>query len=100
VRARLVRRAQDWKWASVALRSAGAELLSPWPVDRPGNWLDLLNEAEPERELESLRTCVNRGRPFGSAVWVAKTAEQLGLQSALRPLGRPRKDPAEKGGNQ
>src|SRR5438874_6369850 len=47
VRAKLVRRAQDWRWCSAwAVEHANedatkdaAEMLSPWPVPRPRNWI-------------------------------------------------------------
>jgi hypothetical protein len=38
-------------------------------------------------ELVALR----RGAPFGSAGWREETAKRLGLESTLKPLGRPRK---------
>jgi len=40
---------------------------------------------------EALALCIARGRPFGTASWVTRTADRLGLQSTLRPRGRPRK---------
>ena len=42
-------------------------------------------------ELEQVRQSVNRGTPYGSYDWVARTAEQLGLEASIRPTGRPRK---------
>ncbi len=95
VRAGLVRRAEDWSWSSTALRRTGAEMLSRWPVRRPGDWPARLNRPQPQPTLESLRLCVNRGRPYGHDDWVVKTASALGLESSLRPQGRPPKaDPA------
>jgi putative transposase len=38
-----------------------------------------------------LRCCVNRGRPFGDPNWVTDTAKRLGLESTIRPRGRPKK---------
>ena len=97
VRARLVRRAEDWPWSSAALRRAGAKLLSRWPVRRPGDWPARLRRPEAEPRLESLRLCVNRSRPYGDDDWVIKTASTLGLESSVRPQGRPRKaDPANR----
>jgi putative transposase len=37
-----------------------------------------------------MRHSINRGTPFGAADWVGKTATALGLESSLRPRGRPR----------
>ncbi len=53
--------------------------------------MSFVNGAETEAELESLRRCVRRGQPFGSDQWIEDTAKQLGLESTLRPRGRPRK---------
>jgi len=62
-------------------------------VRRTSNWLDWVNEGLTAAELDAVRRCVNRGAPYGSAPWVAKAAEEMGLESALRPRGRPRKQP-------
>jgi putative transposase len=46
--ARLVMRAEDWRWSSLSLRSRGAgQLLDPLPIELPDNWIDLVN-AEPD----------------------------------------------------
>ena len=44
-----------------------------------------------EAEVAALRCCVNRGRPFGDPKWVTDTAKRLGLESTIRPRGRPKK---------
>jgi REP-associated tyrosine transposase len=59
-------------------------------VDRPRNWTAIVNEAMNERALDDLRTSVNRGRPWGDAAWVQRTAQRLGLLFTLRNPGRPR----------
>ena len=41
------------------------------------------------------RKSVDRGRPHGDPDWQRQTALRLGLQSTLRPPGRPRKGYAE-----
>jgi putative transposase len=68
----------------------GAELLHVGPVDRPANWLERVNTAETDQELEQLRRCLERGTPLGSPGWVASTARRLGIESSLRSRGRPR----------
>jgi len=40
-------------------------LLSDWPVERPEDWLGLVNQPQTETELEALRRSVTRSRPFG-----------------------------------
>ena len=93
LRAGLVDRAEDWLWGSLWLwRHADARrpLLSSWPIDRPRRWLSSVNRMEDEQQLAAQRCCVNRGRPYGSEVWVQRTARRLGLETTLRPRGRPR----------
>jgi putative transposase len=56
----------------------------------PG-WLEYVNTPQTEAELAALRRSVNHGRPFGEPSWATQMACQLGLQSTLRPQGRPKK---------
>ena len=43
-----------------------------------------------EAELAALRRSLKRGCPYGEASWPKKTVGRLGLESTLRPQGRPR----------
>ena len=92
LRAKLVERAQDWPWSSLSRkRDARPEgLLCDGPVAKGSQWTRHVNRLETDAELERLRRCVNRGTPFGSEQWVKETAVNLGLESSLRPRGRPR----------
>ena len=94
VRAALVLRAEEWQsssvWRWAKNDSRLLEFLTEWPVERPLQWLQWVNETEREAELEDLRCSAHRGRPFGSEDWVARTAKRLGLESALRQRGRPK----------
>ena len=93
VRAGLVTRAEEWQWSSLwrwGRKDAKLlEFLADWPVKRPCQWLQWVNEPERESELEELRGGTQRGRPFGDEDWVIRTAKRLGLESALRRRGRP-----------
>jgi putative transposase len=95
LRANLGLRAEERRWSSLWRRCLGTaeerRLLAAWPIDRPANWLDRVNQADNEQELESLRRSVHRGRPFGQPDWQKQIAKRLGLESAYRPTGRPRK---------
>jgi putative transposase len=97
--ARLVKRAQDWRWSSLWVRRHGpAELkalLSEWPVDRPRNWLRLVNTPMSAKEMEAVQTSIIRNRPFGDEAWQRRTAAKLDLTHTLRSPGRPRKDDGE-----
>jgi len=66
--------------------------LHPGPVPRGDDWLRWVNEPQTEAELEALRECISRGRPFGSESWQDQTAQRLGLEFSLRSRGRPRKE--------
>ena len=94
LRANLVERAQDWRWCSLWRRLNGEResLLSDWPLDMPPAWVEWVNAAQTAAEIEALRSCVNRGTPYGSEGWKTRIASALGLRSTLHPRGRPRKN--------
>jgi putative transposase len=95
LRANLARRAEQWRWGSLYrwLRGSAAdrELLATWPVPRKPNWVDHVNAPQTEAELAAVRGSVQRGRPFGDDAWSKKAVRRLGLESTLRPPGRPKK---------
>lgn len=98
LRAGLVDRAEAWRWSSLALRAQDprTKLLAPCPVKLPHNWPTLVNRPQSEAEVQGVRKSIKRGTPLGSAVWQRRTADKLGLESTLRPRGRPRKTPPKK----
>jgi putative transposase len=93
LRANLVARAEDWRWSSLWHRVHATQV--PWltdgPLALPAHWTEYVNRTETEAELAALRRSVVRGAPFGEDAWQARTATALGLQSALRRRGRPKK---------
>ena len=117
LRAGLVTRAEHWPWCSLHKRLAARtaneapqvqakagivpnddevldramSFLDDWPMPEPADWLEWVNQPGTVAELEALRRCVRRGRPFGDDAWTAATAARLGLGSSLHPLGRPAK---------
>jgi len=97
LRANLVSRADDWRWSSLWRHVRGNEVnppaLSEWPVPRPQGWAQLVNQPQNEAELLALRHSVRRGCPYGEPAWVQETADRLGLESTLRPRGRPMSKP-------
>lgn len=94
LRAKLVRQAENWQWSSLWRRTQGdpklTTWLSDWPIDRPRNWVARVNRPETGEELEILRVSVQRGRPFGEEAWVKRMAKRFGMESTLRPRGRPK----------
>jgi putative transposase len=93
LRARLVERAEDWRWGSLAWRSMPRQpvAIAESPVALPSYWRHLVNEPQTDAELAAVRACVSRGRPFGTEEWVKARAAEFGLESSLNPVGRPRK---------
>ena len=77
-----------WRWCHGARQERA--LLSTWPIPRPANWEDRVRSELSPKVLQQIRWCVRRGCPFGDARWVETTARRLGLESTLRPRGRPR----------
>ena len=93
-KANLVKRAEAWKWSSLYRWHAGTakekELLTKWPLNRKRGWLKYVNKAITKKEEEALARSVKRGCPFGDEQWTEKVVKQLGLESTIRPLGRPK----------
>lgn len=94
-KANLVKKAEDWKWSSVWRREKGTikqkKLLSSWPVSIPRDYLSWLNKPQTQEEEESIEVSIERGRPMGTNTWVTKVVKKFGLESTLKPRGRPRK---------
>jgi putative transposase len=95
VRAGLVRSARNWKWTSAAMRALAEPPrwllpLDGWPVAPRRDWAHWVDRPQTAAEEEALAECIRRGRPFGEESWQRRTAKKLGLESTLRPRGRPR----------
>jgi putative transposase len=98
VRARLMRRAEDWRWSSAAPAREGQPELTPSPVRHLGDWLRYINEPQTEAEVEALRESIRGRRPYGSELWTRRTARKMDLEASLRPVGRPAKKAAKPAG--
>ena len=90
VRARLVTRAEDWRWSSVAAHLAGKddELVRVAPVlDRYGDFARFLDqEVDDETGWRRLRMSETSGRPLGSEAWLQGLESRTGRK--LRPQKR------------
>jgi putative transposase len=97
LRAKLVDRAEQWRWSSLWRRESGDSesrvLLARWPLPCPRNWVTLVNTPQTEAELDAMRTAIRRGSPFGGDAWQRRMAKRLNLESTLRPRGRPQRRP-------
>ena len=95
LRANLVMQAEEWPWCSLWIDQFATHehhaMLSRWPLPRPREWLQYVNEVQTEAELESLRRSCIRGTPYGSTQWIEQTVKELGLEATMRKPGRPKK---------
>ena len=73
----------EWPWSSI--QRAG--LTDPCPVDAQAEWNAAVGEPLAVEQLEALRECVNRQRPFGAPWWQIEIAGGLGLESTIRARG-------------
>ena len=92
-----LRKPERWPWSSVGKEVAGLDRpkIDPGPVARGRNWLKSVQQPLTDVELALLRHSVVRGTPFGDPKWLQRIVAKLGLESTVRPRGRPRKTPAE-----
>jgi putative transposase len=76
--AHLVEKAELWRWSSLSQPSDqnGRSLLSPWPIDRPDNWLEIVNQRLPLDVCDQLRTASRHQIPFGHPEWIRKLGQQ------------------------
>ncbi len=96
LRANLVARAEDWPWSSLAPANTDDHpTLHAGPAPRRRGWIAWVNKPQSPAELAALRQSVNRGTPFGRPRWQQRVARRLGLESSLRPQGRPRSSAKE-----
>jgi putative transposase len=53
--------------------------------------MKVLNQPQTDAELAAVHVAKDRGRPYGDERWASKIAGRLGIESSLRPIGRPKK---------
>ena len=98
VRAKLVAKAEDWPWSSVAaqlgLVDDGLTLTGP-VADRVPNFTDLLGQPEDDADFGALRRAEGHGRPLGSPAFVKALEIRLGRSIVPRKRGRKAKQIGE-----
>jgi len=90
VRAKLVRRARDWKWSSARAHLAGRDdaLVRVKPLlDRLDDWAAFLGEGLAEEEREAIRKSERTGRPLGATGFVRRLEKKLGRTLARQKPG-------------
>jgi len=93
VRAQLCDSAKSWAWSSHVYRNEGtnAHLLDNLPIPLPGSWTKYVDTPMTDPEVERLRMSIKRLSPYGKRDWQVKVCKDFGLESTMRPRGRPMK---------
>ncbi len=102
LRAKMVRRAGDYRWSSFPAHGDGRpdplldpipayDLLAAYAAVRSRRWSAYVHQVPPEAELAGIARANATGLPFGEASWVKRLAKRLNLDLTIRPRGRPRK---------
>ena len=94
VRAGLAGEAKEWTWSShgEVIKKRERILVDEVPIELPDAWDKYVDEPLTEKELKKLRQAVNRQSPYGSCEWQIQACKELGLESTIRPRGRPKKE--------
>ncbi len=90
VRAKLVERAQDWQWSSVAAHLSGCNdgLATVAPVlERYGDVAAFLDQEENAAAVRLLRESETTGRPLGSDKWIEMPEKLTSRQLKPRKRG-------------
>ena len=97
VRAKLVKKCEDWQWGSAYRRIHGTKeeeekkLVDNPPTELPLQYSSWINSFEDTKIVQSIRDSVIKGSPYGRDIWVEKMVITHNLQPTLRSPGRPRK---------
>jgi putative transposase len=98
VRAKLARRAQDWRWSSARAhlvgRDDGLATVSPL-LELAPDWPDFLRGGLSEEDHEAIRAGERTGRPLGAEKFVARLEKRLGRTLARQKPGPKLKKHAE-----
>ena len=94
LKAKLVKRAEDWKWSSIWRTENGTieqkKLLSPWLVSKPKDYLSWVNKILSLETEEIIEKSIVKSNPYGLEVWVKKIVKKFNLEQTLREVGRPK----------
>ncbi|MFA6283955.1 MAG: transposase [Desulfurivibrionaceae bacterium] len=93
VRAGLAERSRDWRWSSHG-ESCGRQkrnLTAMLPISFVEDWGEYVDQPMTAKEQEKIQRSRDRQAPFGTSEWQRKISREMGLESTLKPLGRPRK---------
>jgi putative transposase len=93
VRAKMAKRAEDWKWSSARTHATGRPEKAIFLFD----WLDKSERLDYGKFLnedgndDHIRKATSTGRPYGSLTFLEKLEKQLGRLLKQKKCGRPSK---------
>ncbi len=94
VRAKLVKRAGDWKWSSANTHLNGAKSILHLGNIRKYidniDWADYLQKREDDAIVKTIRDTTLSGKPMGSDSFIEKLEKLSGKSLRTLPRGRPR----------
>ncbi len=89
LRAKLVKKSDNWKFSSLSDNLKKTKLISPWPIEKPSDYLSFVNVPLSDNEEYNIKYSVVRGKPYGSDAWSSKMIDIYKLVSTIRGKGRP-----------
>jgi len=91
VRAGLVNCCSEWNWSSYGERNHYKSRLIDYIVNLPEPWIEFVNQPLDSECLAKIRISIKRQSPYGNKNWVENVVRAFGLESTIRPVGRPKK---------
>ena len=93
LRAKLVKKAQDWQWSSLFTRihSKKSKLIDALPTHLPHNYISSVNDLLTSEKLERIHQSIAKRVPYGSLEWGYTKVGQDLFQRMLRNPGRQKK---------
>src|SRR5208337_2674905 len=95
LRANLVEQAESWRWSSlrrVEREDTAFPILSAWPLPRPTDWLQLVNQPQTEAEVSGGVAVLRQSRSALRRSQLGhKHGRAIGAEWTIRPRGRPKK---------
>lgn len=92
VRKGIVKSAKQWNWSShcESINEKPVLLIDKIPLELPNDWSRYVDMSSTNEETEEISKCVSRGCPYGVPIWQVQISDELGLESTLKPRGRPK----------
>lgn len=97
IRAKIVAKPEDYKWSSASLgyfKQKQNDFVDPMRYNNleKQEYMRFLAQPDEENEIAIIRKATLKGIPLGSANFIKKISEKLGITIKTKPKGRPRKE--------